>query len=69
MPAQWTGDLIGKMHIAKITVKELSAEMGKNPKYVSQVLNGHYAPKKSEQEFNAALERLIATKKAPQKRG
>ena len=39
MPAQWTGELVGKMHNAGVTAKQLAAEMGKNPKYVSQVLN------------------------------
>lgn len=38
MPAQWTGELVGKMHNAGVTAKQLAAEMGKNPKYVSQVL-------------------------------
>ena len=51
MPAQWTGELVGKMHNAGVTAKQLAAEMGKNPKYVSQVLNGHYSPKKAETEF------------------
>lgn len=59
MPAQWTGLLVGRMHNAGITAKELAAQMGKNPKYVSQVLNGHYSPKKAETEFNAALDELI----------
>ena len=36
MPAQWTGELVGKMHNAGVTAKQLAAEMGKNPKYVSQ---------------------------------
>lgn len=63
MPAQWTGELVGKMHNAGVTSKELAAQMGKNPKYVSQVLNGHYVPKKSESEFNAALTEIIEAKK------
>lgn len=62
MSAQWTGELIGKMHNARVTAKQLAAELGKNPKYVSCVLNGHYAPRKAEQEFNAALERLAGRK-------
>lgn len=62
MPAQWTGELIGKMHIAKITSKELASYMGKNPKYVSQILNGHYCPKKAEKEFNKAFNELLAEK-------
>lgn len=60
MPAQWTGHLVGRMHNANITAKQLAAKLGKNPKYVSQVLNGHYSPKKAESEFNAALDDMIA---------
>lgn len=59
MPAQWTGELVGKMHNAGVTSKELAAQMGKNAKYVSQVLNGHYSPKKSESEFNAAFAAIV----------
>ena len=33
-----------------------------NEKYVSQVLNGHCEPKHAEQEYNAALDELIAEK-------
>ena len=58
MPAQWTGELVGRMHNAGVTAKQLAAEMGKNPKYVSQVLNGHYSPKKAEAEFNEAFKSL-----------
>ena len=60
MPAQWTCLLVGRMHNAGVTSKQLAEEMGKNPKYVSQVLNGHYSPKKAESEFNAALDAIIA---------
>ena len=60
MPAQWTGELVGKMHNAGVTAKQLAAEMGKNPKYVSQVLNGHYSPKKAETDFNEAFKLLVS---------
>ena len=60
MPAQWTGELVGRMHNAGVTAKQLAAEMGKNPKYVSQVLNGRYSPKKAVAELNEASKRLIS---------
>lgn len=66
MPAQWTGNLVGRMHNARITSKQLAKKMGKNPKYVSQVLNGHYSPKTAEQEFNEALDALIREKASNQ---
>ena len=59
MPAQWTGDLIGRMHNAGVTCKELAAELGKNEKYVSGIFNGHYAPKKAADEFNAAFNAIL----------
>ena len=48
MPAQWTGDVIRDMHLKKVTAKRLAAEIGWNPKYLSQVLNGHENPKGAE---------------------
>ena len=64
MPAQWTGNLVGRMHNAGISKKELAAFRGKHEKYLSQVLNGHREPKRAEQEYNAALDELIAEKAA-----
>lgn len=59
MPAQWTGELVGKMHVAGITAKELAREAGLNPKYLSTILNGHIEPKHAEQVLRNALERLL----------
>ena len=47
---------------AGVTCKELAAQMGKNPKYISQVLNGHYTPKKAESEFNAAFAAIVESR-------
>ena len=62
MSAQWTGELGGRMHNAGVTAKQLAAAMGKNPKYVSQVMNGHYSPKNAEQEFNEAFSRIVSAR-------
>lgn len=59
MPAQWTGVLIGRLHNAGLSAKQLAAHMGMNDKYVSKVLNGHVEPKNAEAKFNAALDELI----------
>lgn len=59
MPAQWTGELIGEMHIRSISAKQLAESVGWNPKYLSAVLNGHYKPKDAEQKLRAALNRLL----------
>lgn len=59
MPAQWTGELIGEMHLKKISKKQLAERLGVTPEYVSMVLNGHREPKGAEKKLRAALERLV----------
>ena len=59
MPAQWTGRIVGEMHINDITGKMLAAELDWNEKYLSQVLNSSDPPKKAEEKVSAALERII----------
>lgn len=44
MPAQWTADLIGEMHLARVSKKQLAERLGVTPEYVSMVLNGHREP-------------------------
>lgn len=63
MPEQWTADLLGKMHMAGITAKQLSEEAGMNPKYVSTIINGHVNPKNAETVLNAAFQRLVEARK------
>ena len=62
MPAQWTADLIGKMHLNNISRKQLATQLGLNDKYVIMVLNGKREPPNAEERFNAALDELIAAK-------
>ena len=47
------------MHLAGVTAKQLAAEVGWNPKYLSVVLNGHKEPKGAEQKLNDAFGRLV----------
>lgn len=55
----WTGQLIGDMHLAGVTAKQLAVEVGWHEKYLSVVMNGHRQPKNAEQTLRAALDRLI----------
>ena len=41
MPAQWTGELVGKMHNNRVSSQELAAKIGCSTKWLSMVLNGH----------------------------
>lgn len=61
MPAQWTADVIGKMHLNHITAKRLADHLGYNPKYVSAVLNGKREPRKAEAVFRRAVDELSAS--------
>lgn len=62
MPAQWTADIVGEMHLYGISAKTLSLRLGLHPKYVSAILNGKREPQNAEQTFRAALDELIAEK-------
>lgn len=62
MPAQWTAEILGKMHLFGVTAKQLAEEAGWHPKYLSRVMNGHIEPKTAREKLNAALERIIDRK-------
>ena len=59
MPAQWTGDMVGKMHNNRVTTTQLAERLGVTRAYVCMVLNGYRSPKGAEQRFAAALDELI----------
>lgn len=63
MPAQWTGKIVGEMHINDITGKMLAAEVDWNEKYLSQVLNSEHPPKNAEEKLTGALNRIIERKR------
>ena len=62
IPAQWTGSIVGEMHVNGITVIMLAAELDWNPKYLSTVLNRSDPPKGAEEKITSALKRLIERK-------
>lgn len=59
MLAQWTGDLVGRMHRYKVTITQLAQQMGVTREYVSMILNGHRSPDGIEQRMNDALNILV----------
>ena len=62
MLAQWTGEIVGKMHIYEVSAVDLAAEAGWNPKYMSAVLNCKRTPKNAENTLRNALAAIIARK-------
>ena len=59
MPAQWTAELISKMHAHRITQLALAQRLGYTPQCVSTVLNSKRDPAGAEQKFNSAVDALI----------
>lgn len=51
-------DIVGRMHIARITGQALAKESGYNASYVSEVLNGKRGSEKTIQNILDALSRL-----------
>ena len=60
MPAQWTAEIIGKMHLNSVTHKRLAEAVGWHPKYLSAVLNGKKSPAGAEVKLRSALDGIIA---------
>lgn len=59
MPAQWTAEIIGEMHLCGVTHKRLAEAVGWHPKYLSAVLNGKKTPSGAEAKLRSALSKLI----------
>lgn len=65
MPAQWTADIVGEMHLMRISKRQLAEEIGVTPEYVSMVLNGHREPIGAEQRFREAINSLKQKQTTP----
>ena len=63
MTKKWTGNLVGLMHDHKISKTDLAAEIGVSREYVSMVLNEHRKPAGAQEQFEAAVARLIKKQK------
>lgn len=62
MPEAWTGELIGRMHNARITYDDLASELGCSKPYICMILNGRRKPDGAEQRLNEAFYRVKAKK-------
>lgn len=59
LPKEWTGNLVGLMHVHKITFSELAEELGVTNRYVSAIINGHKEPAGAEERLTAAANRIL----------
>ena len=64
MPEAWTGELIGRMHNARITYDDLAAELGCGKAYICMILNGRRKPAGAEAKLNEAFYRVKQRKEA-----
>ena len=62
MPAEWTGEIVKKMHLANITRQDVASKLGVTPEYVSMVLKGSRNPAGAQDKFETALEELLGNK-------
>lgn len=58
MPEKWTADVVGQMHLNRISRTDISKQLGVTKSYVSMVLNGKRSPKKAEEKFRQAVSEL-----------
>ena len=63
MLEKWTGTLVGKMHVNRVTYEELANEMGVTKSYVSMILNGSRKPPEIRKRMEAAFDAVIAKRK------
>ena len=59
MRAQWTGEIVGKLHIHKIQHRTLANKLNIDETYVSAILNGRRAPTGAEKKFRNAVDEII----------
>ena len=60
----WTAEIVGRMHAAGVTGKELAAEMGVSNTYLSTVLHNKKGNDETRKKVFAALEKLESDRTA-----
>lgn len=58
MTLDWTAEVVGRMHMAAITGKQLADEAGLTNSYLSAVLHNKKGNEQTRRRINDALERI-----------
>lgn len=58
MLKKWIGEVVGEMHIRKISIKQLASHLDVTPEYISMVLNGHREPVGIEARLRKVIEEI-----------
>lgn len=56
---KWIANVVGKMHLHKITQTTLAKELGIRREYLNKILNGAEKPANAKERITAALDKLI----------
>ncbi len=59
MPEKWTGEIVGDMHVNRITSQQLAEKLGWTKSYLSRVLTGQRKPKGAKEKIAQALDELL----------
>ena len=59
MATEWTGRIVGLLHMHRITQAELASELGITAQYVSMVLNGKKTSKGIDERMEAAIQAIV----------
>lgn len=62
MREEWTGDLIGRLHVEGVTRQELAEELGVSKAYVTMILNSARSPAGAQERLNGALDAIVKRK-------
>ena len=60
MPEKWTGEVIGRMHNARVRKSEVAEEIGVSKQYITMILNGSRNPKGAREKVEQAVDAIIA---------
>lgn len=58
MLKKWVGEVVGLMHINRISNKQLASHIGVTEEYISMVLNGHREPSNIESRLRKAIDEI-----------
>ena len=61
-PPEWTGALLGRMHNAGITQRQLAERLGIGKAYMTMIFRGERQPKDIEKRCNEAFTSLVCEK-------
>lgn len=66
MPAKWTGEIVGMLHVNDISQKELAEHLGLTRQYISLVLSSVREPAGMETRMKDAINEIVQAREQNQ---